>query len=65
MLLAVGYLLRGMSLLFLHTLLGPTVQPMIWIIIGFDGLDWVATVPPTVALGGQYFGPVKATASFG
>lgn len=65
LLLAVYYLLRGMSLLFLHTLMGPTVQPMMWIFIVFYGLDWVATVPPTVALCRQYFGPVKATVVFG
>lgn len=64
-LLAVYYFLRGLSLLFLHTLMGPTVQPMLWIFIIFYGLDWVATVPPTVALCRQYFGSVKATVVFG
>jgi len=65
LLLAVYYFLRGLSLMFLHTLMGPTVQPMLWIFIIFYGLDWVATVPPTVALCRQYFGPVKATVVFG
>lgn len=65
LLLAVYYFLRGLSLLFLHTLMGPTVQPMLWIFIIFYGLDWVATVPPTVALCRAYFGPVKATVVFG
>ena len=65
LLLAVYYFLRGLSLLFLHTLMGPAIQPMLWIFIIFYGLDWVATVPPTVVLCRQYFGPVKATVVFG
>lgn len=65
LLLAVYYGLRGISLLTLHTLMGPTVEPLLWIFIIFYGLDWVATVPPTVALCRQYFGPVKATVVFG
>lgn len=64
-LLAVYYALRGVSLLTLHTLLGPDIQPMMWIFIIFYGLDWVATVPPTVALCHQYFGPQQATVIFG
>lgn len=64
-LLAVYYALRGVSLLTLHTLLGPSVQPMMWIFIIFYGLDWVATVPPTVALCREYFGPQEATVIFG
>lgn len=65
LLLAVYYFLRGLSLLFLHNLMGPAIQPMLWIFIIFYGLDWVATVPPTVVLCRQYFGPVKATVVFG
>ncbi|WP_413455223.1 MFS transporter [Glutamicibacter sp. FR1] len=65
LLLAVYYALRGLSLLFLHSLMGPTVEPLLWIFIIFYGLDWVATVPPTVVLCRQYFGPVKATVVFG
>ncbi|WP_347038464.1 MFS transporter [Glutamicibacter halophytocola] len=64
-LLAVYYFLRGLSLLFLHNLMGPAIQPMLWIFIIFYGLDWVAAVPPTVVLCRQYFGPVKATVVFG
>ncbi|MDK1472579.1 MFS transporter [Streptomyces sp. 549] len=49
-LLAVYYALRGVSLLFLPMLLAPTVElPMVFFIV-FYGLDWVATVPPTLAL---------------
>jgi len=31
----------------------------------FYGLDWVATVPPTVALTRQMFGPTQGTVVFG
>ncbi|MFJ2145207.1 MFS transporter [Glutamicibacter sp. NPDC087831] len=65
LLLAVYYALRGLSLMFLHSLMGPTVEPLMWIFIVFYGLDWVATVPPTVMLCRQYFGPVRATVVFG
>lgn len=65
LLLAVYYFLRGLSLLFLHSLMGPTIQPMLWIFIIFYGLDSVATVPPTVVLCRQYFGAVKATVVVG
>lgn len=50
------YLLRGASLLMLPALLGPTAHPPIWAFIIFYGLDWVATVPPTVALCRAHFG---------
>ncbi len=55
-LLAIYYALRGLSLMALPTLLGPDVQPSMWAFILFYGLDWVATVPPTVALCQQHFG---------
>lgn len=65
LLLMAFYALRGLSLFTIHTLMGPTVEPVMWIFIMFYGLDWVATVPPTVVLCRQYFGPVKATVVFG
>ena len=50
LLLVVYYTLRGISLMFLPSLMGPTVEfPMVLFIV-FYGLDWVATVPPTLAL---------------
>lgn len=55
-LLAIYYGLRGLSLMALPWLLGPHVQPSMWVFILFYGLDWVATVPPTVALCHQHFG---------
>ncbi|MDJ0466608.1 MFS transporter [Streptomyces sp. H27-C3] len=59
-LLAVYYALRGISLLFLPMLLGPSVQPPMIFFIVFYGLDWVATVPPTIALCRERFGEDSA-----
>jgi predicted MFS family arabinose efflux permease len=59
-LLAVYYTLRGISLLFLPLLLGPEVQPPMIFFIVFYGLDWVATVPPTLALCRAHFGEDSA-----
>lgn len=62
-LLAVYYAFRGVSLLFLPMLLvmqGPSVQlPMVFFIV-FYGLDWVATVPPTLALCREHYGDDSA-----
>lgn len=55
-LLAVYYAGRGISLLFLPSLLSATVQPSIVVFIVIYGLDWVATVPPTIALCREIFG---------
>ncbi|MEV5933781.1 MFS transporter [Streptomyces sp. NPDC052079] len=55
-LLAVYYALRGVSLLFLPLLLGPSVHPPMLFFIVFYGLDWVATVPPTLALCREHYG---------
>ncbi|MBT2675693.1 MFS transporter [Streptomyces sp. ISL-14] len=59
-LLAVYYALRGISLLFLPMLLFPTVHPPMIFFIVFYGLDWVATVPPTVALCREQYGDDSA-----
>ncbi|WP_128431783.1 MFS transporter [Streptomyces cyaneus] len=59
-LLAVYYALRGISLLFLPMLLYPTVHPPMIFFIVFYGLDWVATVPPTVALCREQYGDDSA-----
>jgi predicted MFS family arabinose efflux permease len=50
------YFLRGLSLLALPFLFGAAVRPSMVVFILFYGLDWVATVPPTVALCREYFG---------
>ncbi|MEU9254326.1 MFS transporter [Streptomyces sp. NPDC048270] len=55
-LLAVYYALRGVSLLFLPMLLAPAVHPPMIFFIVFYGLDWVATVPPTIALCREHYG---------
>lgn len=50
------YVLRGGSLLLLPDLFAPTVETPMWAFIIFYGLDWIATVPPTVALCRDRFG---------
>ena len=58
------YGLRGLSLLFLPSaLLGPAAGLGVFAI--FYGLDWIATVPPTVKLTGEVFGREKASIVFG
>ncbi len=59
------YFLRGCSLLLVPALLGPHVQPSLFLFIVFYGLDWVATVPPTVALCRQHFGLERSGVVFG
>ncbi|WP_250563135.1 MFS transporter [Sphaerisporangium fuscum] len=56
-LLGAYYGLRGASLLVLPSLFAATTQPSMLIFIIFYGLDWVATVPPTVALCRRIYGP--------
>ncbi|MCT9931059.1 MFS transporter [Planotetraspora sp. A-T 1434] len=56
-LLTVYYALRGLSLLVLPQLFAATAHPSMLVFIIFYGLDWVATVPPTVALCRKVFGP--------
>ncbi|GAA0944343.1 MFS transporter [Actinocorallia libanotica] len=55
-LLVAYYGLRGMSLLVLPQLFAASVEPTMLLFIVFYGLDWVATVPPTVALCQRLFG---------
>lgn len=64
-LLFVYYFLRGLSLLWVNLLLGPHVHPSLLLFVVFYGLDWVATVPPTVALCRTYFGLDRAGVVFG
>ncbi|CAB4710658.1 unannotated protein [freshwater metagenome] len=59
------YFFRGLSLLFVPALLGPDVHPSLFFFIVFYGLDWVATVPPTVALCREHFGVERAGVVFG
>jgi len=55
-LLAGYYAFRGLGLLALPWLLSDTIHPSMLIFIVIYGLDWVATVPPTVALCREAFG---------
>lgn len=58
------YGLRGLSLMFLpQALLGPSAGLAVFAV--FYGLDWIATVPPTVKLTGEVFGREKAAIVFG
>lgn len=56
LLLLAYYGLRGVGLLLLPWLLSATVQPSMVLFIVVYGLDWVATVPPTVTLCRRIFG---------
>jgi MFS family permease len=56
LLLGAYYALRGGSLLVLPSLFAGTTRPSMLVFIIFYGMDWVATVPPTVALCREYFG---------
>jgi MFS family permease len=56
LLLAGYYAGRGLSLLVVSQLFAASPHPSMLVFILFYGLDWVATVPPTVALCRQYFG---------
>ncbi len=49
----------------LPALLGPHPQPSIWVFIVIYGLDWVATVPPTVMLCRDVFGADIGAIVFG
>jgi MFS family permease len=56
LLLVAYYTLRGLSLMILPALFAPDTEPSMWVFIIFYGLDWIATVPPTVALCRNRFG---------
>jgi MFS family permease len=58
------YSLRGLSLLLLNQALGPHNVGLLGFMV-FYGLDWVATVPPTVALCNELFGRVRAPIVYG
>ncbi len=64
LLLCVYYLSRGLSLLFLPYAFGLGMFGLLGFMI-FYGLDWIATVPPTVGLVGKIFGQRNAPVIFG
>jgi MFS family permease len=63
-LLACYYAFRGLGLLILPALLASSIHPSIILFVVVYGLDWVATVPPTVALCREVFGE-EGTIVFG
>jgi len=59
------YFLRGLSLFLLPSILFATVHPSTLVFVIFYGLDWVATVPPTIMLCRTILGPERATVIYG
>lgn len=64
-LLVTYYSLRGIALLALPAIIGPDVAPPLLVVMVLFGLDWVATVPPTVALSREAFGVERGAVVFG
>jgi predicted MFS family arabinose efflux permease len=64
-LLAWYYGLRGLSLLFLPNALVSASAVSLGVFAVFYGLDWIATVPPTVRLASDAFGRGEAPVMFG
>jgi predicted MFS family arabinose efflux permease len=64
LLLLAYYALRGFSLFLLPPLFGPELHVSMIAFIVFYGLDWVAAVPPTLALCREHFG-ARAPVVFG
>jgi len=59
------YGLRGLSLFLLPSILFSTLHPSTLVFIIFYGLDWVATVPPTLMLCRIVLGPQRSTVVYG
>ena len=59
------YGFRGISLLLLPSILFATLHPSTLVFVIFYGLDWVATVPPTIALCRTVLGPKYGTVIYG
>jgi MFS family permease len=64
-LLFVYYGLRGLALLVGPSVMSDSVDMPLMFFVVFYGLDWVATVPPTVALCRQQFGVARSGVVFG
>jgi MFS family permease len=65
LLLVFYYGLRGLALFTVPFVLGPSVEPPLLFFIVFYGLDWIATVPPTIELCRRYFGRLQSPAVYG
>jgi predicted MFS family arabinose efflux permease len=59
------YFLRGVSLFLLPSILFASVHPSTLVFVIFYGLDWVATVPPTIVLCKTVLGPERGTVVYG
>ena len=59
------YGLRGLSLFLLPSILFSSVHPSTLVFVIFYGLDWVATVPPTLVLSRIVLGPNRGTIVYG
>jgi sugar phosphate permease len=59
------YGLRGLALFTVPFVLGPQVEPPLLFFIVFYGLDWIATVPPTIELCRRYFGRTQSPSVYG
>ena len=59
------YFLRGLSLFLLPSILFSSLHASTLVFIIFYGLDWVATVPPTIVLCRRILGPERATVVYG
>jgi predicted MFS family arabinose efflux permease len=58
------YALRGLALILLSNALATQSYTLV-LFVAFYGLDWIATVPPTVAITARRFGPEKSSVVFG
>jgi sugar phosphate permease len=65
LLLCIYYGLRGLSLLLLPVLLAQGNSPFLNLFALFYGLDWIATVPPTVRIAADSFGRQNAGVIYG
>jgi MFS family permease len=59
------YGLRGLSLFLLPSILFSSIHPSTLVFVIFYGLDWVATVPPTLMLCRIVLGPQRSTVVYG
>jgi MFS family permease len=60
------YGFRGLSLFLLDSTLDHGARNLgLLVVVIFYGLDWIATVPPTIALGNQVFGPQRGSIVYG
>lgn len=59
------YSLRGLSLFLLPSILFSSIHPSTLVFVIFYGLDWVATVPPTIMLCRSVLGPQRASVVYG